>query len=331
MHLRIHSLVLSALLLTVASYAQDSSASKEEKDKKPSASSSRVVLKVGNTQVTEAEFESRINDIESSGDGESEGTSQKERRRLGDDYASVLMLSQQAAKNHLDTTPEVSRKLEIGRIQILSDAQFASLLEQAKPTPVEVNEYYNAHVHDYEEVQVRRLFIWKSGPNTANRKGLAPDVARSRADAILKASAAGSDTSKLTEPFKHSDEGLLDLEPLTFPRGEMPKAMEKAAFAGTEGKWSEAQDTAESIILLHLLKRDRQPLSQVTSLIEKRLQSEKMQSKLDELKKNAGIWMDEKYFGTAAGASNQKSGDGPSAPSKLQDSPGSTEGGNVQR
>jgi hypothetical protein len=111
----------------------------------------------------------------------------------------------------------------------------------------------------------------------------------------------------------------------------MPKAMEKAAFAGTEGKWSEAQDTAESIILVHLLKRDRQPLSQVTSLIEKRFQSEKMQAKLDELKKNAGIWMDEKYFGTAAGASNQKSGDGPSAPSKLQDSPGGMEGGNVQR
>ncbi|MBI3475362.1 MAG: peptidyl-prolyl cis-trans isomerase [Acidobacteria bacterium] len=328
MRLRIHGLVVSALLLTAVAYAQESATSAE---KKSSASSNRVVLKVGNTQVTEAEFESRISDIESSGDGDNETASQKERRRLGDDYASVLMLSQQAVKNHLDTTPEVARKLEIGRIQILSDAQFASLMDQAKPTPDEVSQYYNTHLHDYDEVQVRRLFIWKTGPNTANRKGLAPDAAKSRADAILKTSSAGGDATKLAEAFKISDEGMLDSEPLTFPRGEMPPAMEKAAFASAEGKWSQVQDTAESIILVHLLKRDRQPLEQVASLIEKRLQSETMLSKLDALKKNSGIWMDEKYFGTAAGASNQKSGAVSSTPSKLKDSPGGTEGGNVQR
>ncbi len=310
------------------SYAQDSpratpadsSGGSTSAVEKKAASGGRVVLKVGNAQITEAEFESRIGDIEGKGDADREGASEKERRRLGDDYASVLMLSQLAVSSHLDATPEISRKLEIGRIQILSDAQFASLMSQAKPTSEEVSQYYSAHLHDYEEVQVRRLFIWKRGPDSKNSRGLTPEVARARADAILKASAAGNDTAPLTEAFKKSDEGLLDAEPLFFPRRELSPAMEKAAFASPVGKWSQVQDTTESIILLQLVKRDHQPLGEVASFIEQRLQSEKMQAKLNELKRNAGIWMDEQYFGTATGASHEEPRSSSTVPSKLQDS-----------
>ena len=53
-------------------------------------------------------------------------TADKDRRKLGDDYASVLMLSQQAIASHLDSSPEVSRQLAIARMQVLSDAEFAS-------------------------------------------------------------------------------------------------------------------------------------------------------------------------------------------------------------
>ena len=128
-------------------------------------------------QVTEAEFESRIGDIEGQGDGDSDkaGPTDKERRRLGDDYASVLMLSQRAVADHLDASPEISRKLAVARIQILSDAAFAKLMDQAKPTSAEISEYYNAHLSDYDEVQIRRLFIWKLSPTSKNRRGLPPD------------------------------------------------------------------------------------------------------------------------------------------------------------
>jgi hypothetical protein len=67
----------------------------------------------------------------------------------------------------------------------------------------------------------------------------------------------------------------------------------------TEGKWSQAQDTRESLMLVQLVKRDRQPLAQVSSIIAKRLQTQTMKLQLDELKKKSGIWMDEKYFANA--------------------------------
>jgi parvulin-like peptidyl-prolyl isomerase len=267
---------------------------------KSSLPAERVVLKVGNTQVTESEFESSIGDIEpQGGDADKAGAADKDRRKLGDDYASVLMLSQQAIANHLDSSPEVARQLAVDRLQILSDAEFARLLRQAQPTHEEVSEYYSAHLSDYDEVQIRRLFIWKTGGNSKNVHGLTPQDARARADAILQAYAAGRDAAKLAEDFKGSGNGMFDAEPLTFPHGQLPPQMEKVAFAVKEGAWSEVEDTPDSLILIQVVKRDRQPLAQVSATVEQQVQAQKMQAILEDLKKNAGIWMDEKYFGTA--------------------------------
>jgi hypothetical protein len=64
----------------------------------------------------------------------------------------------------------------------------------------------------------------------------------------------------------------------------------------------------------------------VSARIEKNLQGEKIQALLDDLKKKAGIWMDEQYFGTAVvpvpGAQRRVS----VPPSELQES--AKKGGN---
>ncbi len=304
---RIVSCFLVAGFLASAGYAQESHtpgpanvSGAAASPVKSSVPTDRVILRVGNTQVTESEFESRIGDIEPEGDPDKADSVDKDRRKLGDDYASVLMLSQQAIANHLDTSPEVSRQLAVDRLQILSDAQFARMMSRARPTSEEISQYYSAHLSDYDEVEIRRLFIWKLREGTPGQRGLSPQDARARADAILHADSTGGDLTKLLEGFKDSDNGMLDAQPLTFPRGQLPPQMEKVAFAlRKDGAWSEVEDTPDSLILLQLVKRKRQPLSEVSSTIEQRLQGEKMQAMLEGLKKSSGIWMDEEYFGTA--------------------------------
>jgi len=255
-----------------------------------------VVLKVGDVQVTKEEFESRIRDIEP-GHAE-EGAPDKDRQRLGDDYASVLMLSQQAVAKHLDSSPEVARKLDVARMQVLSDAEFASLMQQAQPTFDEVSQYYSAHASDYDEVQIRRLFIWKERENSKSVP-LTSQAARAKAEQIRKAYASGTNVQKLSAELTKSQEGMLDPNPLTFTRGELSPQMEKIAFSLKEGEWSEVEDTPARLLLTQLVKRDRQQLGQVSPHIEKQLQDQKMQVLLNDMKKNSGIWMDEKYFGTA--------------------------------
>jgi hypothetical protein len=269
--------------------------------KKASPGTDRVIIKVGDAQVTKADFESRIHDLEPQGETEQDDVKKKDkdRRKLGDDYASVVMLSQQAVVNHLDATPEVNRQLAVARMQVLSDAEFASLMGQAKPTTEEISKYYSAHLSDYDQVQIRRLFIWKQRENSKNAPVLSSQAARASADRIRQAYAAGTSEKKLAADLTKSGEGMLDPEPLTFPRGELSPQMEKAAFALKEGEWSEVQDTPASLLVIQLVKRGRQPLGEVSAAIETELQGKKMEALLDDLKKKTGIWMDEQYFGTA--------------------------------
>jgi hypothetical protein len=251
-------------------------------------------------QVTQGEFESRINDIEpQGGDPDEKGATEKDRKRLGDDYASVLMLSQQAVANHLESSPEVARQLAVARMQVLSDAEFASLMHEAKPSFEEVSQYYSAHLSDYDQVRIRRLFIWKQRDNSKSAPVLSLAAARARADRIRQEYAAGTSETKLSEDLRKSGDGMFDPEPLSFPRGELSAQMEKVAFGLKEGEWAEAEDTPAALLLIQLVQRSRQQLGEVSSSIEKHLQGEKMQALLDDLKKKAGIWMDEQYFGTA--------------------------------
>jgi len=304
--LRVCFVLLVTIFATAIGHAQDVRSEKPE-NKQPSLQKEtspghRVILKVGAKPVTEAEFESSVGDIESSGGDPDKGPQDKNRRQLGDDYASVLMLSQLAVTDHLDSSPEIRQKLAMARVQILSDAKFTKLLEETKPRSEEINRYYEAHLSEFDRVQVRRLFIWKVGGGSKNTHGLSAEDANARAAAILQASASGGDAVKLAEMFGESDQGIFDAQPLTFERGQLPPAMNKAAFTMKPGTWAEAEDTQDHIILLYLEGRDRAPLSDVKSVIEKAVHGDKMQAKLDELKKKTGIWMDEKYFGSGSAA-----------------------------
>ena len=241
---RVSPYILLAVLLAPFGHAQESrgpnpasaSGNSTSISAKTSAAADRVVLKVGDVQVTEAEFESRIAAIEPQADPDKDSATEKDRRKLGDDYASVLMLSQQAVANHLDSSPEVSRQLAIARMQVLSDAEFESLMRQATPSSEEISQYYSAHLSDYDEVQIRRLFIWKQRDNSKTAPVLSSQAARASADQIRKEYASGTDVKKLSEDVRRSGEGILDPEPLTFPRGELPPQLEKVAFTLKEGE-----------------------------------------------------------------------------------------------
>ena len=308
MKARIIPYLIVLAFVAVASHAQESvgkspaapspNSTAAPSQQASSDGSDRVILKVGSLQVTEGEFESRIGDLEG-GDPDKQGPNGKDRRKLGDDYASVLMLSQQAVANHLDSSPEIIRQLAIARMQVLSDAEFASLMRQAEPGSAEVNQYYAAHLSDYDQVQIRRLFIWKRRDDSKDPQVLSSEAARARADQIRQAYASGTGVKKLSEDLRKSGDGMLDPEPLTFPRGELSPRVEKVAFALKEGEWSEVEDTPARLLFVQLVKRDRQQVGEVSGSIEKELQAQKMQALLDDLKKKAGIWMDEQYFGTA--------------------------------
>jgi parvulin-like peptidyl-prolyl isomerase len=283
-----------------ASQSSSSAAANSKRD------SDRVIMKVGGVPVTEAEFESTIGDIEPKGGGEGqEHSAQKKRDQLGDDYATVLMLSQLALANHLDSSPAIRSKLAVARMHVLSDAQFANLLSETKPSHDEISKYYDAHKSDFDTVQLRRLFIWKVGGGSKNSQGLPPAAAKARAAEILQESASGGDTMKFAQMLSQSNQGFFDPQPLPFVRGQLFADLDKVAFTMKVGTWAVAEDTPDRMILLYLNSREPQPLPRVQSQVERLVQGEKMQAKLEELKKKTGIWLDKQYFSSGSAVANE--------------------------
>ena len=303
--------VLLPCVLSVAAYAQQpltSPTSTAASAAAPAASalppSERVVLKVGNVQLTQAEFEAVVSALEAQ-----QGPADLSKRTIGENYASLLMLAQQAVAHHLDSTPDVIRQLAIDRNQILSNAEFASLKAQAKPTPEEISAYYAAHGDDYDMVAVRRIFIWKKIKDSTTPAMSSAD-AQALADAIRQAYAAGSDPNKLIRDPNHV---VLDAQPLSFQRGDLPGKMAKA-FTMKEGEWTVVDDTPDTLLMLQLVKRSRLSLKETSPFIEKKLQGEKLQAKLDSLKKQNGVWLDQDYFApgrAVPGSSAQSQNTGP--------------------
>jgi hypothetical protein len=306
-------LLLSCVLIAAA-YAQQPSAPNSSTSSSAASTaapaksavppSDRVVLKVGNVQVTQAEFESLISTLEAQ-----QGPADLGRQAIGENYASLLMLAQQAVAHHLDSTPDVLRQLALDRNQILSNAEFAALKAQAKPTAEEIGAYYSAHLDDFDVVLVRRIFLWKKVG-----QGMSSADAHALADAIRQAYASGSDPKKL---IHDPNSVVLDAEPLSFRRGDLPEKMAKPAFTIKEGEWAVLDDNADTLVLLQLVKRSRRDLQEMSPSIEKKLQGEKLKAQLDNLKKQSGVWLDQEYFAPPPpmpGSSTQPQTSGPPNP-----------------
>jgi hypothetical protein len=300
---RIGVVVSSVLVIGCLSVVSAGQTSPSSGSAKPATTSStpskaeslppdQVILKVGDRQITKAQFEQYIADLEAQ-----QGPADLSRKQLGNNYASILMLSQQALDNHLEDSPTVIRQLAVDRTQILSNAEFAKLKEQATPTAAQMSEYYNAHLQDYDVVELRRVFIWKQ--SAVNPKGISPADVQPLAQAIRQAYASGNDPKKL---IKDPDTVVLDAAPLKFQRGgEMPPDMEKVAFAMSKpGEWAELANREDALILIQLVSRSRRSLKDVSEQIEKKLENEKLREQLDAMKKQTGIWMDEGYFASRA-------------------------------
>lgn len=261
----------------------------------PASDKNKVILKIGDEQVTEGAFEQYLTDLEAQ-----QGPADLSRKKLGENYSSMLVLMQQALATHLDQTPAVQRQLAIDRMQILSNAEFARLKQEATPTPQQIKAYYDSHLDDYDVVQIRRVFI-TANPNQQNGGGLTREQAKSMADAVKQAYTSGKDPLAVIQAMPHGRTDVVaDPDPLTFAKGELPPTMEKVAFSLKEGEWTQLGSHPDEYVFIQLVKRTRKDLNEVSTQIEKQLQAEQLREELDALKKKTGIWMDEQYFASKA-------------------------------
>lgn len=279
--------LFAVLASTTALFAQQSSAaSSGSASSDATGSDQKVVMKVGATKLTEGQFDDIFADFSKANEGGPVTT----RKAIGESLASALVFSQQAEAQGVDKDPEIQRQIEASRIQILSNAEFERMEKQATPTMQEVAAFYNAHLDDFDEVSIRRLFVYKQTASSSGH-GLPDAEAKARAEQIRKVLASGGDAKALIAGTKD----MIDADPITFKRDELTGAMAQA-FDMKEGEWSQVADSPDADLFFQVVKKARLTLAQATPAIQKKLQAQKLREAVQALKNKTGIWMDDAYF-----------------------------------
>jgi len=271
-------------------------------------------LKIGVEKVTATQFETLIQSLNPQAQ-HTIATQPQGKKQFGDQYATVVALAQQAHLHHLDQKPEFAQRLALQKQQMEAQFAFQEITQQAEVTPGEVEQYYTAHTADYDQIAVRQFVVRKKPPAPpappadpahpaptpapATGPGLSPEDAKTRAEAIRKEVAAGTDIKKVLEDFKAPNDVMIDPETRTVRHGGMRPDMEKVAFALKDGEVSEPIDVPQALIFFQVTRHSHSELKDVGPDIEKNLRQQKVDAALADLKKSAGVWMDDQYFAAA--------------------------------
>jgi len=259
----------------------------------------KVVLKVGDHSYTQADMEFLIHTLDPQ---LQQVVASQGPKPLGEQYATMAVLSQQAEKDKLDSSKEFGQQMALHRLQALAQAEYEKLAENIKLSPEEINQYYTAHASDFDQAQVREFIIRKRSED-ANEgdPGLPPLEAKARAEEIRKALTEGIDPKEVAEKFSAANTVMADAEPRSIRRRQLVAALDKAAFELKEGEVSEPLETPQALAFLQVVGHSRPELKDVSTDIENSLHQEKLQLAVDGLKSQTTIWMDEVYFKPPAG------------------------------
>lgn len=264
-------------------------------DPQTSVAPDPVVLKIGATQITRSEMEALFGELPApSTKGE---LSPEGRTHLAELYVRIVLLSQQAVNDHLDTSPAMRHRLEMQRARLLAQVEYDKMRGAAEVAAEEIAQYYADHHLEYDTVQVREFLVRKRAKDSAgSESGLSPEDASAKAESIRKALAAGDSAEKVSEDLGSSDVLLIDAKPRTLKRNEMVPALEQASFAAKDGGVAGPVDTPDALLVVLVLKHGHIEEPEAATEIAQRLRTQKLEAEVKDLEKKAGVWMSDTYF-----------------------------------
>ena len=253
----------------------------------------KVVLKVSDQQFTKADMDFLFKSLTPQAQ---RAMATQGRKALGDQFALIIMLSRQAHDHHLDQTPDFAHRLAVQRQQLEAQAAYDEIVEQAKVSPEEINQYYTAHATDYDEIQIRQFVVRVRPAGSQTGPGLPAEEAKSRAEAIRKEVVAGTDIKKVIEDFKAPGDVIIEPEPRSVRHGGMRPEMEKIAYTLKDGEASEVMDVPQAEVFFQVTGHRHLELKDVSTQIEENLKKGKIDAAIADLKKKSDVWMDSQYF-----------------------------------
>ena len=235
------------------------------------------------TVITRTEFDSLIAALDPA-------MPDSNRLNLATEYARLLVLGEEARRLKLDQQPQFKELEEFTKLQLLERQLVRALgTEAATVSKDDVEQYYKQNAASYELGSLRRLFI----PKTGSTGELA------QAEGMRRRAAKGEDFDFLQSEI-WSAQGRITDRPSTrigpVRRPLVPEAQQKM-FDANPGDVSAVQSDDSGYTIYKLESKTAIPLETVEAEIRGRLQSQRLQERIRDLRAVVMISVNEDYFG----------------------------------
>lgn len=227
-----------------------------------------VVMTVGSEHLTASQFNALLQTMPA----ERRAVALAHKREVAQQYAQLLALDEEAHKRGLDKTAEFKAEVRLARQQTLADALLQQLQDQNKPSPGQVEAYYDAHRAEYERAKVAHILVSYQGATNSTSK-LTKAEAQAKINGIAAQLKAGADFAALAKADS-DDTGSKDRggELGEISRGMTVPEFEKVAFSLPVGQVSPPFESPFGFHILKVEARGTQPLAAVQASISSQLQ-----------------------------------------------------------
>jgi len=269
----------------------------------PPSEPEKVVLTIGNEKITEAQFDDMINAIPAQYQAYARGAG---KRAFAEQIVQVKVLSQEAEKRKIDQDSKVSTELAFQRQNLLAQAMFLALQQNAAVDDAAVEKYFNEHKNDYEVLKARHILIRVKGAPMqaiAGKPELTDEEALAKAQALRKRLVDGEDFATVAKA--ESDDagsGAQGGDLGEFRKGMMVPPFEEAAFAAKVNEITQPVKTPFGYHLIKVESHVTRSLAEARPDIEKKLRPELARTSVENLRKGATVQMDDGFFGPASPA-----------------------------
>lgn len=218
-------------------------------------------------------------------------------------YGEFKVVADIARREKVDQEDATKLQMLIDRSQILRNAYLSDLEKSDKlVSDAEIEQYYNDHKDEFEEVRVRHILIGtQAAPGAEPSKVLSKEEARKKAQAVLERARKGEDFVKLVaensdDPGSKSKGGEYEFA----RKSGMVQAFEDASFNLKPG---EISDLVETEFGFHIIKLEERRAGQATDqktrqkIIDK-MKQEKIEARVNEIAQASSVEVPEDFDAT---------------------------------
>ncbi len=268
----------------------------------PPTDPNTVIITVGDHKITAGQFEDYIKALPQQYQDTARGPG---RRDFAKNLVELNVLADEAAKQGVADKPEVKLQIEFQRDNMLAQAMFLTLQQQATVSDAEIQAYYDAHKSDYEVLKARHILIGVKGPMTPTpgKPELTDEEAKAKAEEIRKRIVGGEDFAKVAEAESYdTTSGKNGGELGEFKHNMMVPPFEKAAFALKPGDISEPVLSPFGYHIIQVESHTTKSLDEVKPEIVAQLRPQAAREAVKELTGKTKVELNDAYFGAAPAA-----------------------------